>query len=485
MNNYKYVTINIDKLYPDPENFRFDPVNDFQEAIVTIVNQSPTKMYNLAKSILDNGMDPSTLPNIVPYEKDSDKYVVMEGNRRITVLKIIKDIFIIASTPHYEKFKKLIERYDTIKVPDEYFCTLYENKEDTYFWTYLRHAGQLDGEGLLTWDTLAIDRFKIATKQAQPNLSYYVINYLKSNTTYQIDTSRLSTTLNRILESSVGKSYYGIAITDQKLIFDNDVSETIEKIVLLISKIRDKVITSRNTNKVSEIKEWIDRLDLEYQSTHSKKENIISNDEFFTNEMPPTVPSVSKSEQQSFTNNEINPKSHQDNVQNKQTNQTSQIIAPNNIKPKRFLEDLAFAHLDCNKDSGIVNLCCELVKLSKSSSYNYVTYPIASAMLLRSLIEQAFKHFLTVNNQWNALIEKKTKDPSLGQILTYCRDHQKLLFPTSTILRLFNILFDKDSTVKDFLDLNIHHPNIVRITSIELNTFSNKGISCFINFLLQ
>lgn len=51
--------------------------------------------------------------------------------------------------------------------------------------------------------------------------------------------------------------------------------------------------------------------------------------------------------------------------------------------------------------------------------------------------------------------------------------------------RTFKILFQDDSTVKDILDLSIHHPNIVNITKPELDRFVAHGLVTFINYLLN
>lgn len=502
MSNYIYKQVHIDNLHPDTDNFRFDPVKNENEAIITMVNELPTKLYNLVKSILDNGgIDPSLLPNIVQYEAGSNEYVVMEGNRRITSLKIIKNVEKIKDTPHYSKFKKLLDKYDLSKIPDEYFCILYNNKEDTYFWTYLRHAGELSGEGLVPWNTLSIDRFKMGTKQAVPNISYYILNYLKANTDYQIDNTRFSTTLKRIVDSSVGKEYYGISVEDNKLFFSKNVNESVEKLCILIDNLKNKSITSRNSNTINDIENWIKRLEEEYCSLHadveSKEKKGRGDYQDFKDNTTNVTPKTNTEDKLNVTAvSNANNKQPDDLLKSKDKNEVRQNNSENenrpiqtpSVKTKKLFEDLAFMHLDSNKYNGIIKIGTELVKLSKNFSYNYVTYPIATAMLLRAYIEQAFKYFLNSKGHWSILCNSKKNpngDPALSEILVYCRNNRKVLFTDKTQLRLFGMLFDSDSTVKDYLDLNIHHPNIVTITNIELKSFSNRGISGFLNYLIK
>ena len=171
------------------------------------------------------------------------------------------------------------------------------------------------------------------------------------------------------------------------------------------------------------------------------------------------------------------------NSSNQNTNST---ISPSPKKSK-FMDGLICAHLDSIQCKGIINLCNELVKLSTVNYNGYSTYPISSGMLLRSLIEQAFKYHLKKKGHWSILANsKKVKDdPSLGIVLGYYRTHYKELITDTTMIRTFKILFENDSTVKDILDLSIHHPHIVNITKPQLDMFVDIGIVVFINYLLS
>lgn len=497
MANYTYEKVHINNLHPDVENFRFDPVKDENEAVITMIKQIPTKIYNMIKSILDNGgIDPSILLNIVPYEKGSKEYVVMEGNRRICSLKIIKDVTIIKQTSEYQKIVRLLEKYDLTRIPDEFYCTLYQNKEDTFFWTYLRHSGELDGEGLVSWDAPSIDRFRYGTSQASPSISYYIINYINNNTKYNVTNSRFTTTLNRIVDSSPGKEYYAVEVEDRQLVFSKDISQTVLKLCLLIENLENKNINTRNANTVKQIQGWIDRLDNEYQSKF-----VGATDK--PTEPPTNKPTESPTNKpmKSPTDKPTEPPTNRPTAS--PTDKTTIPTEPSTSKPTppdtstptgkprlvKLFEDLVYTHVDAKSYGGIIKLGMELSKLSKGvSGGNYITFPISTAMLLRAYIEQAFKYYLNKNGYWESLCSTRKNpngDPALGEILIYCRNNKKQLFTDKTQLRLFGILFESDATLKDYLDLNIHHPNIVTVTSIELNSFSNLGLSSFLNYLIK
>ena len=512
MEKHEYMVVNINDLYPDPENYRFDPVRDENEAIINMVNEITDKLFVLTKSILDNnGLDPSILPNIIPYSEKKDKYIVIEGNRRITAIKIIKNIELIKTSPHYQKFKTLISKYKIEQIPDKYYCTYYSEKSDAQFWIYLRHSGELKGEGLLPWDTLSTQRFKVATGQEKADISYCVNYYLKGKKDMYLP-PKTSTTLRRILDSSPGRAYYGLYADNNTLIFSYDEDTTLLKLLLLISYLGDKTINSRNANTNIEIKNWIERLDKSYKAKYEpyqenesttnehmnttattnnneKNSHAYGNNSSAQNESPPHDEHYTEGNQNASNTNKDN-REKKANENGKSADTSGQKTKSTNSsanKKSKFMDGLIYVHLDHINTKGIYNLCNELVRLSTANYKDYSAYPISSGMLLRSLIEQSFKYHLKKNEHWEALISSKKgkDDPALGPILGYYRNNYKALIADTAMIRTFKILFEKDSTIKDILDLSIHHPHIVNITKPELDRFVELGIVVFINYLLS
>ena len=77
MDGHRKADIELDKLLVNPENYRFDPVKDQQEAII-----------RLARNIAERGLNPTKRLLV---KEANGKYVVLEGNRRITVLKLMSN----------------------------------------------------------------------------------------------------------------------------------------------------------------------------------------------------------------------------------------------------------------------------------------------------------------------------------------------------------------------------------------------------------
>jgi hypothetical protein len=83
-------TIKLTSLFVNTENYRFEPLSSQKEAIDKMVEDQEDKLYSLVDDIVTNGLSPVDLIIVTPSE-DSSKYIVLEGNRRITSLKLLNN----------------------------------------------------------------------------------------------------------------------------------------------------------------------------------------------------------------------------------------------------------------------------------------------------------------------------------------------------------------------------------------------------------
>lgn len=93
MRNYSYKMLDIAELYINPENYRYvEEVQNEIDAIIAmfkvIVGDPRKEMINLANDIIKDGLNPFEMP-IVCFDDELGKYVVYDGNRRITCLKLM------------------------------------------------------------------------------------------------------------------------------------------------------------------------------------------------------------------------------------------------------------------------------------------------------------------------------------------------------------------------------------------------------------
>lgn len=148
---YQYKSININDLMLDVQNSRFSENADGQrEAIKIMVESQGVKLIKLARDIANNGIDPSERMMVVENEDEDKGYIVKEGNRRITALKLIENPSLaqnktVEST--FEKIKKA-RKFNVLTVD----CVVYDD-EGYNHWINLKHTGQNEGAGRVGWTT--------------------------------------------------------------------------------------------------------------------------------------------------------------------------------------------------------------------------------------------------------------------------------------------------------------------------------------------
>lgn len=85
---YEYKQINVTELLLNPENPQFNPVKHQTEAISAMVEDQKEKLSTLAEHIIDNGLNPTDIILVRPFQK---QWLVLEGNRRVTALKLVNE----------------------------------------------------------------------------------------------------------------------------------------------------------------------------------------------------------------------------------------------------------------------------------------------------------------------------------------------------------------------------------------------------------
>lgn len=152
------IMVDIAELYLYTNNPRFEDIADNQrDAILKLVEHHPDKIVKLASDIAENGL--SFLETIAIKKNDQQYYIVREGNRRITAIKLLSQPSIVEGLKNtYDKFKQLNKKF--VKNPiTSIECVLFDDENKLNRWIELRHAGENGGVGLTTWTAMQKRRF--------------------------------------------------------------------------------------------------------------------------------------------------------------------------------------------------------------------------------------------------------------------------------------------------------------------------------------
>lgn len=87
----------VSKLDFDLQNPRFPPQPSQRDALEKILLTNPSKTLKLAEHIISHGQNP--LEMLAVYETEARRFVVLEGNRRTAVLKVLNKPTLLDSLP--------------------------------------------------------------------------------------------------------------------------------------------------------------------------------------------------------------------------------------------------------------------------------------------------------------------------------------------------------------------------------------------------
>jgi len=230
--------IKIENLIVNPENYRFDPVDNQDKAIDLMINEKGRDILNLAKHIIDNGLDPAKDFRVM--KSGSNNYIVLDGNRRITAIKCLLNPILIKD----EKLKKSF--YDLIvsqkKPIKNVSCYIYSNEKEAAKWIKLDHTGKNEGVGQDSWGSAEVDRFGYKF-EGKISPAMQLVNLVEKELRTKVNTGKLKiTTINRILSNPVSRSILGIDVKKGVIDFVAEKKDVVNNTKKLFDKvIRDDV----------------------------------------------------------------------------------------------------------------------------------------------------------------------------------------------------------------------------------------------------
>lgn len=248
---YKRTFIDIADLYINIENPRFEMVGNQREAIKTMIEDQGDKLCKLADDITNMGLNPGDPIFIAKHEKLSNQYNVLEGNRRVTALKLLENPNLIPETNKslLNKFKKLNEQYSKSpieKVP----CILFDDENEAEHWIELKHTGQNDGIGTVSWDAQQKARFDEKVKGTS-SYALQIIDFLHKESSVDPE---LKNNLNKIKSSSLQRlatdpdfrRVAGIDIKNGKVVTRYEPSEVVKPLSKAANDLLRKDFTVKN-----------------------------------------------------------------------------------------------------------------------------------------------------------------------------------------------------------------------------------------------
>lgn len=272
---FEYKNIAVTDLLVNPTNPRFRPVVNQVEAIERMLETQKGKLVRLAGDIMKHGVNPADITIVTPDTKNPLKYLVQEGNRRTTILKLLNNPDLADKQfkfIHSSRFKELADEFASNPIT-ELHCVVYPAKEDTDHWVQLKHTGNNEGIGTESWDAQQAARFA-GEQSGRPSEALQVIDYLSTSPTFDaVIKAKLddvnSSTLQRLLGTKAVKEFLGIKLS-KGVLYASLIPTEFERGV---GKIVSDILTgmsARDMDKKSHREEYIWSFDEEYTPDTSK-----------------------------------------------------------------------------------------------------------------------------------------------------------------------------------------------------------------------
>ncbi len=237
--NYKQIALA--RLVLNPENDRFEPVIDEKEAIEMMLLKLGTKIYNLASDIVRRGL--SKKPFYVISTQDGKKYIVKDGNRRTTALKLMARPQLIDKDkyPEYRKRFERLHKYFINKPIKSVLCYVFLDSNEADEWVELEHTGEQKGVGVVSWIPEQIQRFN-TRRGKKTKIEMQALDFIRNSSFVSDDIKEKSTTMSltnfqRILNDASVREKLGLKWAHSLLWSDYPENEVAKGLCCIIDEI--------------------------------------------------------------------------------------------------------------------------------------------------------------------------------------------------------------------------------------------------------
>jgi hypothetical protein len=263
------IDVEVGELVLDVGNPRIDRPSGENGAISQILNLNTRHFFTIMESIRDNGLDPGDLPYVIDDEDEDGAYVVVDGNRRLSAVKLLLEPNRIRQLDCDAAVAKKLVEISTSQKPkalDVIQCVKFDSLEQARPWIERRHGKGLDGEGRIKWSPLQIQRFQedksiidvveFVGRHADPSSEWW------KKVAFAIRNK--SSILERLLQSAQFKELFGLGHLQKEKArhpsFKTDPKATLEILKEIMSDIADGKISTRSLNQKESIGEYRDQV---------------------------------------------------------------------------------------------------------------------------------------------------------------------------------------------------------------------------------
>lgn len=246
------INLSIDQLHLDSMNPRITGADTQRDVLQEVLDDQGEKLFALAEDIVDQGLSPIERLLVQREKKDSDRFITLEGNRRVAALKILANPHMLTSLhvkePLQKRFEKLAKRFDRKDI-EPIDCFEVASRDEGNQWIYLRHTGENEGRGVVGWSGLAASRFRGSDPALQALEFVRSYGNLNDDQKLLVDHAFPITTLDRLLSTREVRDLTGLEVAERKLrsgLSADEVMKPLRRMVLDLAEKRVNVSQLKN-----------------------------------------------------------------------------------------------------------------------------------------------------------------------------------------------------------------------------------------------
>ncbi|HEY0112714.1 MAG TPA: hypothetical protein VGB59_06130 [Allosphingosinicella sp.] len=265
---YEQVDVAIDDLLLDHENPRLGSVPAQSDILRELILLNQVHFHTMMLSIKQHGLDPGDLFYLVDESEETGVtgLTVVDGNRRLAALKVLREPGLLAGTglpdSMIKKLRDAAVGFQPDIVGESRLSILFASRGDAEDWILRRHGRGLKGEERIAWGPLEIQRFQ------GDFLVLDVFDFVERNgghtpeqwATVRGELQRRSYVVRRFLESKAGVEALALGTENvDEYLYPTTRYSAAYLVPLLKSLLEDaaaEVIDTRKYNKAAAIEKY-------------------------------------------------------------------------------------------------------------------------------------------------------------------------------------------------------------------------------------
>ncbi|WP_227108067.1 hypothetical protein [Chromobacterium rhizoryzae] len=414
-------TISIDKIDLDTNNPRTNETASQIESINRLlsIENNGEKVYELAFDICSVGsLDPGDSLYVFQPKKEVERYIVLDGNRRVTALRLLSQKQLLEredlelSRALREKFKRLAASHAN-RWPQEVDVVVFDSREAANYFIRLRHTGENLGAGRSAWSALQIARFDntalwqcLSLLREKNLLTLEVLNQL-DNSLFQI------TNLDRIIGTSYFQEKLDVSFNKNTFHYNSKKENSLKTISFIAHDVAIKIVDTRGEyEKIEGIKRYIDRTITRTEKIEQDESTLKS-----PTQPPPSPPNTSSQKQSTQLGNidTTGPLDNKPDLDQKNTassDKTKSNPSEDKVRSKRKRKYL----IQKDELTSVSHNKCRVIIDELRNKIPVNDAPYACSMLVRSILEITSSIYLNS-------FEIKPKADNKSHIITQASGH--------------------------------------------------------------